>query len=70
VEYHRKLRSKRIARSELDDIPGIGEKRKMLLLVEFGSLDRLRRASEAEIADVTVIGETIASEIFKHFHGR
>lgn len=70
VEYHRKLRSKRLEQSELDKIPGIGEKRKTLLLVEFGSLERLREASEEDIASVPGIGGTIAREIFKHLHGR
>ena len=56
--------------SELDAIPGIGEKRKMLLLVEFGSLERLRKASVEEIAAIHGIGGTIAREIFRHLHGR
>ncbi len=44
IDYHRKLRSKGLRRSELDGIPGIGEKRKTALLVEFGSLESLRKA--------------------------
>ncbi len=70
VEYHRRLRSRGLAVSELDAIPGIGEKRKMLLLVEFGSLERLRKASIEEIAAIHGIGETIAGEIFRHLHDR
>jgi excinuclease ABC subunit C len=69
VEYHRKLRSKRLQRSEVEAIPGIGEKRRTALLVEFGSLAALKQAGVADLACVPGIGEKIAEKIFKHFHG-
>ena len=49
VGYHRKLRMRRLQESLLDDIPGIGEKRKQMILKHFGSVRKLRRASAEEI---------------------
>lgn len=45
VTYHRKLRSKRVLKSELDDIAGVGAKRKTALLKEFGSIERIKKES-------------------------
>ncbi len=70
IEYHRKLRSKRLERSELDEIRGIGETRKIKLLIEFGSIDTLRRASVEDIASIDGIGGSIAAKIYEHFHGK
>ena len=45
LTYHRNLRGKRQRKSALDDIPGIGEKRRKALLVYFGSVERMRQAN-------------------------
>ena len=45
VTYHRKLRSKRVLKSELDEIEGVGTKRKTVLLKEFGSIERIKNES-------------------------
>ncbi len=50
IGYHRKLRSKKAFKSKLDDIPGIGPKRKTALLRHFGSITRIRAASVEELA--------------------
>jgi excinuclease ABC subunit C len=63
LTYHRKLRSKRIRESLLDEIPGIGKKRKTKILEHFGSVRRLARASAEEIAGVPGIGPEMAREI-------
>lgn len=63
LTYHRRLRAKRIRDSVVDDIPGIGPQRKETLLKRFGSVLRLRRATEAEIARVPGIGAAAAREI-------
>jgi len=68
VEYHRKLRSKRVQRSELEHVPGIGEKRRTALLLEFGSLEVLTQAAAEDIARVPGIGEKFAKRIFEYFH--
>jgi len=61
--YHRNWRRKKIRESVLDDIAGIGENRKRLLLQTFGSVERLRKASIAEIAAVGGIGESMAIQV-------
>lgn len=63
VSYHRKLRGKRTLTSGLDQIPGIGPKRRQALLQEFGSLQRLRQADVAEIAAVKGFSHKLAQEL-------
>jgi excinuclease ABC subunit C len=70
IEYHRRLRSKRLEHSELDDIPGIGDTRKILLLIEYGSIEALRQATVDDIASVAGIGGSIAAKVHEHFHGK
>ncbi|MFT5126379.1 MAG: excinuclease ABC subunit C, partial [Verrucomicrobiales bacterium] len=55
--------------SALDEIPGIGEKRKQVLLQHFGSVDRLRKARVADIAEAPGIGRTFAELIYSCLHG-
>lgn len=50
--FHSKLRDKRIVESKLDDIPGIGPKRKKALLKKFGSIEKIKSASINEIKEV------------------
>jgi excinuclease ABC subunit C len=66
VEYHRKLRGKDLRASELDAIPGIGPRKKMQLLVRFGSVDGIRRAAVEELASVPGIGRATAERIHEH----
>lgn len=63
IAYHRKLRSKASLQSRLDDIPGIGPKRKKALLKAFGSLDGLRKASLEELAAVPGMTRKAAEEL-------
>ena len=60
LTYHRSLRDKRIKESMLDDIPGIGTRRKQILLQHFGSVQRMRNASIEEITCVPGIGVSFA----------
>ncbi|MEX2244907.1 MAG: excinuclease ABC subunit UvrC [Fimbriimonadaceae bacterium] len=55
ITYHRKLRDKRAHGSLLDEVPGIGPKRRRMLLRTFGSLEGIRRASVDEIAAVPTL---------------
>lgn len=64
LTYHRSLRDRRIRDSLLDDIPGIGDKRKEILLKHFGSVQRLKKASVTEIAEVSGIGKKFAETVF------
>ncbi len=68
VEYHRKLMNRRLKKSVLDEIEGIGENRKTLLLLEFGSVERIREASGEELSSVKGIGEKYAERIYRYFH--
>jgi excinuclease ABC subunit C len=61
--YNAQLRLKKISESILDDFPGIGEQRKLALLKKFGSVQRLRLASQEEIAEVPGFGGKAAAEL-------
>ena len=63
LAYHRKLRARRIQESVLDDVPGIGEKRKRKLLEHFGSVARMRKASLEELAAAPDVGPKMAEVI-------
>ncbi len=63
LAYHRHLRARRIRESALDEVEGIGPRRKQALLRAFGSVDRLRRAEVAEIATVPGIGPALAAAL-------
>jgi excinuclease ABC subunit C len=65
VEYHRKLRGKRMIESVLDGIPGLGEKRKNRLLDEFGTLKRLRESSLEDLNEIKWLPENVAKEVAK-----
>jgi excinuclease ABC subunit C len=68
VSYHRKLRSQKLEHSLLDEVPGVGIKRKKNLLKHFGSLENLEKASAQEIADVKGISKNLARNIYAHLH--
>lgn len=63
ITYHRKLRDKATLRSPLEDITGIGPKRKRALLKAFGSLDGIRQASLDELAAVPGMTRKAAEEL-------
>jgi excinuclease ABC subunit C len=63
--YHQLLMKKRIGESILDDCPGVSQNRKNLLLREFGSVKRLRRASVDEIASTAGIGRKLAEDVHR-----
>ena len=65
IEYHRKLRDAEMKKSELDDIQGIGEKKKVELLKEFGSVQKIREADIEEIAKIKGINLKLAENIKK-----
>ena len=65
VTYHRSARARRDFRSELDDIPGVGARRRKVLLTRFGSVANVRRATREEL--VPVIGARVADAVLGHF---
>ena len=68
VEFHRKRREKRDFSSELSEIPGIGAKRKMKLLRNFGSIERIAKATIEELKPF--VGPKAAAEISTHFENQ
>lgn len=68
VTYHRKARSRRDFRSELDNIPGVGARRRRALLTRFGSVASIRRATREEL--VPVLGAKVADALLEHFAER
>ncbi len=65
LQYHRKRREMRDFTSELSEIPGVGEKRKLKLLRQFGSIERIAKATAAELTPF--VGQKTAAEIADHF---
>jgi excinuclease ABC subunit C len=65
VTFHRKARSMRDFRSEIDAVPGIGARRRRALLTAFGSLAGVRRATREELG--AVVGARTASAVLDHF---
>jgi excinuclease ABC subunit C len=63
ITFHRKLRRERNFRSVLEEIPGIGDKRKRALLSHFGSLKRIRAAAAEEIAQVEGFNLQLAERV-------
>ena len=66
ITYHRQLRSKRLRYSELDNIPGIGPKRKQELLKTFKSLSAISQASLPELE--RLLPKDAAMAVYLHFH--
>ena len=67
INFHRDQRSKNFIDSELQKIKGIGEKTAEKLLKQFGSIKRVREATELEISEI--VGEKMAKLVFSHFLG-
>ncbi len=70
IDYHRSLRGKAMHRSVLDEIPGIGEKRKLALLNSFGSVDAIKAASEEELAKAPGMNAKAAAAVHEYFAER
>ncbi|ADQ13971.1 excinuclease ABC subunit UvrC [Halanaerobium hydrogeniformans] len=66
VSYHRKLRSRRLTHSMLDEIPGVGETRRNALLQHFGSLAKIREAKIWQLKEVEGISSKTARKIFDY----
>lgn len=63
IEYHRKLRDKQITKSELDEIPGIGEKKKQMLLQKFKTIKAIKDARIEELTELKGITKPLAEKI-------
>lgn len=65
IEYHRKVRDKEMTKSKLDEISGIGDKKRTELLKKFGSVKKIKEATIEEIAEVKGINLELAKKIKK-----
>ena len=68
VTFHRRARTMRDLSSQLDDVPGIGPRRRRALLVRFGSLAGVRRATREELA--AEVGAKLADAVLAFFAGQ
>lgn len=68
LTYHRQRRGKRMTRSVLDEVPGIGPSRRKTLLKHFGSVKKMREASVQELAAVPGIGAKVADDLYEALH--
>lgn len=69
ISGHRKARAKSRGRSGIEDLPGVGPKRRKALLLHFGSVKNMTGAAREEIARVPGISNKLAEQIFAHLHG-
>ncbi len=67
IEYHRSLRSKVQVKSILDDISGIGEKRRLALMKKFQSIEAIRNASVEELAQTETMNQSAAQKVYDFF---
>lgn len=67
ITYHRSLRDKRTLHSILDDIPNVGQKRRMALLMKFGSVDNIKKATLEELLEIESIDNKAANSILTYF---
>src|SRR3954454_24099136 len=66
VSSHRRRRSKRVLHSELDDLPGIGDKRRKLLIERFGSVSGVKQASVQDL--INVLGRKVGQTLYDELH--
>jgi excinuclease ABC subunit C len=68
IAYHRKLRDRRMTKSVLDDIPGVGPTRKKRLVKELGGVAGVRRASVEELEALTWLPDAVAKAVYAKMH--
>ncbi|NMA92679.1 MAG: excinuclease ABC subunit UvrC [Firmicutes bacterium] len=69
LAYHRRRRLTRNRRSQLEEIPGIGPRRRAALLDHFGNINRLWQSTPEEIEKVPGFSKKLASRVYKFLHG-
>lgn len=69
ISYHRQLRSKRMAASELEGVPGLGPARRKRLLVELGGIKGVKAASLEALEALPWLPDAVARATYEHIHG-
>ena len=70
IAYHRKLRDKRMTRSVLDEIPGLGDTRKKRLIKEFGGVRKVQQASLSDLLALTWLPNKVAAAVHERTQGQ
>src|SRR5207253_9499738 len=68
ITYHRQLRGKRMTKSVIDDVPGLGPTRRARLLKEYGSVKRLRKLPEADLVALPWLPGAVARATYAALH--
>ena len=68
ITHHRKLRRQSTLHSALEDIPGVGAQRRKALLRHFGSLKKIKQASQKQLQEMPGLPKNLAERIFAAFH--
>ncbi|MBV9254284.1 MAG: excinuclease ABC subunit C, partial [Actinobacteria bacterium] len=69
ITYHRQLRAKRMTKSVVDDIPGLGPARRKRLLKEIGGVTAVKKATLEELEALPWLPNTVARAIYQRVHG-
>lgn len=69
IDYHRRLRNKRMTKSVLDDIPGLGPTRKKRLIKELGGIKRVRQAEMETLREISWLPDAVAEAVYAKTHG-
>jgi excinuclease ABC subunit C len=69
ITYHRELRGKRMTKSVLDDVPGLGPTRKKRLVKELGGVGAVKRAELHQLTELSWLPDTVAEAVYAHIHG-
>ncbi len=69
ITYHRQLRAKRMTKSVIDDVPGLGPTRKKRLLKEMGGITAVKNASLEDLDNISWLPEKVAHALYAKIHG-
>jgi excinuclease ABC subunit C len=69
ITYHRQLRDKKMTKSVLDDVPGLGPTRRKRLLKEFGSVKKMRELAEEDLVQLPWLPDAVARATYARLHG-
>jgi excinuclease ABC subunit C len=69
ISFHRELRGKRMTKSVLDEIPGLGPSRKKRLVAELGGVGKVKTASLEELSALPWLPDKVATAVYAKIHG-
>jgi excinuclease ABC subunit C len=69
IAYHRQLRGKRMTLSELDEVPGLGPRRRERLIEHFGSVPKVREAELDSLLELSWLPDSVAEAVHERLHG-